>query len=96
MPMQQSVFGIALATVFAATAVVVNAETRQDHPAAEPATSHLGRIAEVSVSSEQNGFSKNHAIDGKAATEWASNGPHPWIMLQWKEPVKVGRIVLRD
>ena len=57
---------------------------------------NLARAAEVSVSSQQNGFPKAHAIDGNRSTEWASTGGHPWIKLQWKEPVKVGRLVLCD
>ncbi len=62
-------------------------------PAAE---ANLARAAVVSVSSAQSGFPKANAIDGDHATEWAANGSHPWIKLQWKEPVKVGRLVLRD
>ena len=57
---------------------------------------NLAAAAEVSVSSEQDGFPKANAIDGNRSTEWASSGPHPWIKLQWKEPLQVGRLVLCD
>jgi hypothetical protein len=57
---------------------------------------NLARTAEVGVSSEQAGFPKSNAIDGRRSTEWAGVGRHPWIKLQWKEPVKVGRLVVSD
>jgi hypothetical protein len=62
--------------------------------AAEPA--NLALKAEVSVSSQQDGFSKANAIDSNRRSEWGSNDLHPWITLRWKEPVTVGRIVVRD
>lgn len=57
----------------------------------------LARAAEVSVSSQQDLCPKGHATDGDRATEWAcANEPHPWIRLQWKAPVQVGRVLLCD
>ena len=57
---------------------------------------NLARTAEAIVSNHQNGLPGANAIDGKPATEWAGLGPHPWIKLQWKQPVTVGRVVVRD
>ena len=68
-------------------------------PANRPSPAAKGNLAQaavVSVSSEQNGFAKARAIDGDRLTEWASSDKQPWIKLRWKEPVKVGRIVVRD
>ena len=57
---------------------------------------NLARLAEVSVSSQQASCPPANATDGDRATEWAGTEGHPWIRLQWKEPVKVGRIVVCD
>ena len=57
---------------------------------------NLALTAKISVSSQQDGFPKTNAIDGDRRTEWAGNDGHPWITLRWKEPVTVGRIVVRD
>lgn len=57
----------------------------------------LALSAEVTASSQQDPRPKRLATDGNRTTEWASlNESHPWIKLQWKEPVQVGRIVLCD
>ncbi len=59
--------------------------------------SNLASAAEVTVSSQQDRFSKANAIDGDRATEWASSDEiHPWIKLQWEQPVKLARIVVCD
>jgi Glycosyl hydrolases family 43/F5/8 type C domain len=57
---------------------------------------NLARTAKVTVSSRQDGSPGANAIDGNPVTEWAGVGPHPWIKLQWKQPVTVGRVVVRD
>jgi hypothetical protein len=71
---------------------VVTAQS--EHGTAVP-NADLARTAEVSVSGELDGFSKFNAIDGNPATEWASQGGHPWIALNWKAPQQIGRIVVR-
>ncbi len=68
----------------------------QTSPPTQAPNANLAMAAEVSVSSQQDGFPKANAIDGDRRTEWAGNEGHPWITLRWKEPVMVGRIVLRD
>ena len=80
---------VSLAAVLAAIACATPASS-----AAAPA--NLALTAEVSVSSQQDGFPKANAIDGNRRTAWASNDGRPWIMLRWKEPVTIGRIVLCD
>lgn len=57
---------------------------------------NLARTAEVTVSSEQEGFAKAQAVDGDRATAWAAIGRHPRITLTWNVPVEVDRIVLVD
>jgi hypothetical protein len=57
---------------------------------------NLAGAARVSVSSQQSGFPATNAIDGNRSTEWASSEGQPWIKLEWKEPVTVGRLVLCD
>ena len=89
---------VLLAVVSAATALVASIINAEDHtsPPAQARKATLASDAEVAVSSEQSGFPKANLIDGDRSTEWASGGGHPWIKLQWREPVQVGRIVLRD
>jgi hypothetical protein len=84
---------VIVATVFMATRN--NAHGQANQPS-QLSKANLASAAEVSVSSEQKGFPKAHAIDGDRSTEWASSDGHPWIALQWKEPVNVGRLVLCD
>jgi hypothetical protein len=63
----------------------------------DPRLHNLARSAEVSVSRNLIHYSGSYAIDGDRATEWAStNEAHPWLKLQWPQPVKVGRLVLCD
>ena len=84
-----------LAIVTAMVAPRSDAYAQTDQPS-QASRGNLASAAEVSVSSEQNGFPKAHAIDGNRSTEWASTGGHPWIALRWKEPLRVGRFVLCD
>ena len=63
---------------------------------AQTSAGNLAKTAEVTVSSEQKGFPKANAIDGDCTTEWGGEEKYPWIKLEWKEPVRVGRIVFRD
>jgi hypothetical protein len=84
---------IIAATVFMAPGSNAHGQTNQ--PLLVP-KADLARAAEVSVSSEQSGFAAAHAIDGNRSTEWASTDRHPWIVLRWKEPLQVGRLVLCD
>lgn len=68
-----------------------------DIAAAEETATNLASLAELSVSSEQPQHPKASAIDADRSTDWASAGElHPWIKLQWREPVKVGRLTLCD
>ncbi len=73
---------VIVATVFMVPSSNAHGQTNQ--PSQVP-KANLASAAEVSVSSEQKGFPKAHAIDGNRWTEWASTGGHPWIALQWKE-----------
>ncbi len=66
------------------------------NPQGQTLQPNLALRAEVGVSSEQSGLPKAQAVDGNDSTEWASTGGHPWIALHWKEPLQVGRLLLRD
>jgi hypothetical protein len=70
----------------------------QDPPPSSPTvgSANLAKDATVVVSSEMPRFPKEDLIDGNRTTEWASNDVHPWVKLQWKEPVKIGRLVICD
>ena len=57
---------------------------------------NLARLATVRVSSEQSGTPGANATDGNPATEWSGVEQFPWIHLEWKEPIKIARIVIRD
>jgi hypothetical protein len=60
------------------------------------AQENLAKHATVHASSELNGNLSANAVDGDLATEWAGTESFPGITLEWKEPVKIGRIVIRD
>ena len=89
---------VGLAVIGVATVFMTPGSDAYGQPSqpSQASKANLAGAAEVSVSSQQNGFPKAHAIDGNRGTEWASTGGHPWIALHWKEPLKVGRLVLCD
>jgi len=70
---------------------------KETTPVGTDHAANLALKAGVTVSSQQDLCAKDHAIDGDRATEWAcDNESHPWIKLQWKEPVQIARMVLCD
>ncbi len=80
-------------SAFVAVTALAAAGSRAGDPPNQPtqaSKANLALTAEVSVSSQQDGFSKANAIDGNRRSEWAANDSRPWIMLRWKEPVTVG------
>jgi hypothetical protein len=88
-----SLSAVIAVTAFAAAGSRAADQTNQPSPASK---ANLALTAEVIVSSQQDGFPKTNAIDGDRHTEWAVNDGRPWIVLRWKEPVTVGRVVLCD
>jgi hypothetical protein len=75
---------ICLAIIATACMALSSSAHGQPNPPLHVPKANLAQGAEVSVSSEQSGFPKAHAVDGNCSTEWASTGGHPWIALHWK------------
>lgn len=80
-----------------ASVVVTPGNVEQQTAARHLPGANLTGSADIQVSSQQPQHPKTHATDGDHSTQWASAGEvHPWIRLDWKQPVTVGRLVLCD
>jgi hypothetical protein len=74
-------------------------------PVRKPSAHKPGNVAPratVTVSSEFSAdYAGKHVTDGICGEhdhgEWASKGePKPWLRLEWKEPVAIGKVVIYD
>ena len=88
---------LSFAVCMAACGLLCDAQAQEQASPASPAdVVNLAINADVIVSSELARLPKENLTDGDRSSEWASSDVHPWIKLQWKAPVEVGRLVICD